>query len=309
MIAGGDRVETSVGVSGATLDSADTVILARADQFADALASSGLAAEVDGPVLLTDPTFLDGRVLDEIRRLGATKAYLAGGEAALAPAVQDALLDAGIQVERLAGASRFDTAILIAEEIVELGGLVDGVVVARADDFADALGGANLATYARTPIMLSDRDGVPQAVLDAIDELVAGPQPTAFVAGGTAALSAAVDADLATAGVTPVRVAGADRYDTARRFADAAVGATDATVNPTWLASGVNFPDALSAGVGAFFDGGVLLLVDPTSLANSPAVADHLDDNAQAIDRVVIAGGSAAVSPQVAQQVLDAIEG
>src|SRR5680860_87032 len=52
-IAGGDRVATAIALSRAVFDAADTVVLARADDPADALVGAPLAARRDAPILLT----------------------------------------------------------------------------------------------------------------------------------------------------------------------------------------------------------------------------------------------------------------
>src|SRR5690625_3438015 len=73
-IAGPDRVDTAVRASQvqSEWDDADTVILARTDDFADALASSPLADELGAPILLTGTGSLDSRTATEIERLGAS---------------------------------------------------------------------------------------------------------------------------------------------------------------------------------------------------------------------------------------------
>jgi ell wall binding domain 2 (CWB2)/Cysteine-rich secretory protein family len=57
-IAGGDRISTAVAVSQQVFPRADAVVLARADQYPDALAGASLAAALGGPVLLTAPDHL-----------------------------------------------------------------------------------------------------------------------------------------------------------------------------------------------------------------------------------------------------------
>ena len=103
-VAAGDRIGTAVAVSQRFFPTADHVVLARADGFADALAGSPLAGLLGAPVLLTAPNALPTVVAEEITRLGATAATILGGEAAVGEAVADQLSDAGLVVERLRGA-------------------------------------------------------------------------------------------------------------------------------------------------------------------------------------------------------------
>lgn len=96
-IAGADRIATAVVFSQTHWpDGADTVYLAAAGDFPDALVAG---AGATGPVLLTPTDELDPRVAVEIKRLGATTVHLVGGSAALSVRVER-------QVEHLIGAGR-----------------------------------------------------------------------------------------------------------------------------------------------------------------------------------------------------------
>ena len=68
---------------------------------------------------------------------------------------------------------------------------------------------------------------------------------------------------------TTTRLAGTDRWATSAAVATRAV--TEGMSGPPWLASGANWPDAVSAGPAAAAGKGVLLLVAPSDLAGSPA--------------------------------------
>ncbi|MDP8970873.1 MAG: cell wall-binding repeat-containing protein, partial [Actinomycetota bacterium] len=64
----------------------------------------------------------------------------------------------------------------------------------------------------------------------------------------------------------------------------------------------------LVAGVAAFKLGGVLILVDPGSVTHSPATVEFLEANREEIDRAIIVGGTAAISQNVQDQILDLIQ-
>ncbi|HEX4905492.1 MAG TPA: cell wall-binding repeat-containing protein [Acidimicrobiales bacterium] len=90
----------------------------------------------------------------------------------------------------------------------------------------------------------------------------------------------------------PIRIAGADRYETAVRISSAAFAGGAASVV---VASGESFPDGLAAGpLAALYDAPVLL----TATASLPAITgtelDRLDP-----ERVVVVGGPAAVEDAV----------
>lgn len=92
------------------------------------------------------------------------------------------------------------------------------------------------------------------------------------------------------------RIAGADRWETSVRAAQAAFpGTADVVV----IASGVNFPDALSAAPAAVKLGGPLLLTAPGALPASIATEIAREKPKKA----VIVGGTAAVSGSVEARV------
>lgn len=91
---------------------------------------------------------------------------------------------------------------------------------------------------------------------------------------------------------TSNRLAGATRYEAAANIATTAFP-TGAPI--VYLASGANFPDALSAGPLAAADGGPLLLTTPGSLPQ--ATRDALA--ALGPQKIVVVGGTSSVSPAV----------
>ncbi len=218
-VGGRDRVDTGVDVSEDVFESATAAVLARSDEFPDALASSTLAVEVDGPILLTAPSGLDPRVGDELERLGVETVYLSGGRVALSQAIEDELVASGYQVIRLAGEHRYDTAALIAEEVVRLGGQVQQALVARADIFPDALTGSNLATYGRAPIILSAPNTLPERSKQVLRDVLAGDR--VWIAGGPRRCAPGPRASCAPRATTwpvwPARTVTAPRWRSSRR--------------------------------------------------------------------------------------------
>ncbi|HBI55793.1 MAG TPA: hypothetical protein DDY38_03070, partial [Firmicutes bacterium] len=64
-------------------DGAQTVVLARGDDYADALAGVPLAYQLNAPILLTHTNRLITSTKDEIIRLGANKVIILGGTGAV----------------------------------------------------------------------------------------------------------------------------------------------------------------------------------------------------------------------------------
>lgn len=292
---GPTRVETAVDISRSSGDAADTVVLARLDEYADALAGAPLATHLDAPVLLTGGDELHPATADEIERLGADEAVLLGGPAALSLAVADDLDDLGVTTRRVGGSDRFDTARLIAEELPDADEVhvAEGVHADPARGWPDALSAAGAAAGQRSPVLLVARDVLPPATAQALS-----PDQDVAIVGGTAAVSEAVAAAVDDRAGAVRRLAGATRYDTATEVADDAL---DAGANPstTWVATGRDWPDALVSAAATGRADGALMLVDGQSLDLSPASRDWIADHAAAIDALRLAGGTAAISDAV----------
>jgi putative cell wall-binding protein len=264
-----DAVRQAVAVSKFvfTDSQAAHVVIARRDDFADALAGSSLGFGV-GPVLFSGPTGslpVDTRL--ELQRVlpDGGRVYLLGGSAAL-PAGLNAEIEAlGYEVVRLAGTTREATAAAVASEIpARLATLgfdsVPAAIVATGRQWPDAVTAGSIGAWFGVPILLTAPDTLSPATRAILEKL--GPE-LLYVVGGTSAVSAAAAAQAGQAsGATEVvRLAGADRHGTAvavaREFRR--VFSAYARIDPV-LAVGVNlrrdgaFAHVLSASaaVGAF---------------------------------------------------------
>lgn len=308
---GATRVQTAIELSREAFDRADAAVLARSDLFPDALAASGLAGELDAPVLLTPTDGLDDAVGAELERLGVDRVYLMGGVQALSEQVERDLQARGMLRTRVGGAERFATAALVAEQVVASGGPVEQAIVALGarpdgrDAWPDALAAGNLAATARAPILLATPDQLPEPSTTALARLLDDDAPV-FVVGGERAVGSAPEQQLRDDGYAVARLAGADRYATAVAVVEEA-RQQGADVEPTVLASGQLFADALVAGPAAHRLGGVMLLVHPDDLDASPATRDFLGTNASAIDTALLVGGTATIAERVADQVQELI--
>lgn len=308
-IFGRDRLETAVAVSQHTYpepDSVDSVVLARADDYADALAGAPLAAGADAPLLLTRRGALPTAVAEEIARLGASGAVLLGGPAAISEAVAEELAAQGLTVERVGGNDRYDTARLIAERV---GGEQAYLALGNHPDphrgWPDALAVSALAAAEQRPVLLTAPERLPVATAQALSDL--GVSELTVVGGPAAVPEAIVDAARA-ADRAIERLAGRDRYETSLAIARRAVEA-GAEGGRLWLATGRNFPDALAAGPAVAADGGVLLLIDGLQLDRSPAALDWLLELDTGLEHLTLLGGPAAIADDVEQElraVLDA---
>jgi putative cell wall-binding protein len=125
--------------------------------------------------------------------------------------------------------------------------------------------------------------------------------------GGPATMDPAVETQLFNEGFDVSRLAGADRFATNVVVLNEAVS-QGANLGIAVVASGGNYPDALSAAVAAWKLGGFLILVHPDDLALSPPSAGFLAGHADDIHGALIAGGPNTIAELVVTQVANAIE-
>lgn len=298
-VAGPNRVATAVAAARTGWDSADTVIVARADDPADALSGSALAGELEAPLLITPTTHLDPAAAREIDRLGASVAYVLGGPAALSDAVVEDLRETGVSsVRRIAGPDRYATAAEIARRL----DVAPGGTALLISGWPDALGVAGLAAARAAagdpwPVLVTAQR-VPDATWAALDELAI---EHVILIGGLAAITPGVEAAIARNGYGLERVAGPTRYATS-----AAVAALAGGEGTVVAATGTNFPDGLAAGPLAARLGATLLLVPPVPTTDAVRVWRDL---AARYDRTTVVGGDAAVAPVVADRLHRIVSG
>jgi putative cell wall-binding protein len=196
------------------------------------------------------------------------------------------LSDESNATQRVYGASKYATSAAVSR-LAFTG--ADVVYVATGEQFPDALAGGSAAVRAGAPVLLTSRNGLDGAVADELRRL----RPREIVViGGPAAISDAVVAQLAQlapGGTT--RLGGADRYETAALVSKSSF---PAQVDTVFIATGLNFPDALSGVPAAGRSGAPILLV-----REHVPVPTATELRRLAPKRIVILGGPAAVSPDV----------
>jgi len=293
---GVSRVETAVNVSKASHDTAEQVVIATAGNYPDALAGAPLAASHAAPLLLlpNDDT-VHPAVARELERLQATQAVLLGDQSVLSEALAQDLRGRGLSTERIAGRTRFETAAEVAER---LGGreafIVEGANADPRRGWPDAVAVAGLAGHLEQPILLVERDQLPEATRMA---LVDGDFDSVRIIGAQASVSAHVAEELADLGLEVTRTGGDTRYDTSGLVAELSVAEGMSPKTP-WLTIGSNWPDSLAAGPAAAASEGVLLLIDGQNLVNGEGSLAFLEQNSP-LDIGRLVGGPDVLTPQV----------
>lgn len=289
-LAGADRYETAMLVAQEAPEGSAEVLVASGQDFPDALALSAAAGAAPGSLLLTRSDLVPARTVEEIQRQagagGLDDLSVAGGSLVVQPDVVAALSAlAGTDATVLAGEDRYETAAAIAQATVEPGATA---YVVSGSDYPDALTAGVLAGPDHASVLLSKTESLPAATAA---QLVAQSPDRIVVVGGAEAVSDTVLEQLADYAPTVERVAGADRYGTAAAVAEA----FDPEVDVLYVATGENYPDALTVSALAGQQGAPVLLTQQDHLpSDTAAAAERLQP-----DRIVVIGGSEAVSPEV----------
>lgn len=151
------------------------------------------------------------------------------------------MISGGPPAHRLWGADRYSTATALSASFQS----APVVFLATGENFPDSLAAGPVATRLGGPLLLVAKDSVPASTLA---ELARLRPPRVVLAGGEAAISAAVQNQLTSLGYAVERIAGTDRYDTAMRLNALASGLNGRNL---WVASGRAFADPLVAAAAA----------------------------------------------------------
>lgn len=304
-LSGPDRFATAAAVSEDTFpNGARTAYVATGLEFADALAAGVVAARANAPVLLTLPDVLPDPTAEELERLEPGRVVIVGGEGAVTSALESAISAAagGAEVERIAGANRFDTAAQLALDAFSPAS-THRVYVATGQGFADALAGVPAAFSERAPLILVAESGLPAEARDAIEALA--PDEIVIV-GGTGAIDRSVEDELRDLTERVSRVQGSgdlprDRFGTAAAVSQRAF----AEASTLYIATGLSFPDALAGGPAAALNGGSLFLV-----ATDAVIPDTVEEIVRLNPREIkVLGGTSAVGDAVLAELADVLDG
>lgn len=157
--------------------------------FPDAIASGPWSGHAHRPILLVHPGTVPAATRQALADLGTRRATVVGGTAAIPEARAQELRAEGIGVDRIGGATRYETATGLADAALAAGATPTALTVATGQDFPDALG-AGAAAVARDGVLVllprGDLDQAPAVRRWLLDRR--GRVGGVLAAGGTAAL-------------------------------------------------------------------------------------------------------------------------
>lgn len=200
--AGADRFETAAAAAATSpsvigqIGGKKAAVLSSGTSFPDALAAGGIVWAAHLPQLLTLPGSLPASTSAALTNLAIKHVIITGGTVAVSTAVEDAVKALGITVQRAAGATRYETAVALADLAINTMGFSAGHVdIATGESFPDALVAGSHTGKRLGTLILTQRG---TAVAPACSFLSRrGASLTAgHIFGGTAAVADATKAGL-----------------------------------------------------------------------------------------------------------------
>lgn len=319
-LAGDDAVQTASIIASEAFDDSTWAILARDDDFADAMSATGLAGALNAPIVLTDRHGLSSEAATTLSELGVENVYIIGGQGAMPGAFESQLRAIGVShAERIFGNEAYDTSVVCADRIAKLDNACGYAIVAYGQNFQDALSMSSFAYKYHVPIFLqtygsnSSYRHLTDDALAMLNGTGAYAQAKVFVAGGAGAVSQdsaehALDGGLRGG----QRLWGDSGYDTSEAIAEFMTDQHLLSASTVCLASGALKPggsDALAGAALAGKAGGVMLLTNGNAdieSTDTTTVDGFLTANASVAENVFILGGTY-VMPTALKNTIDEI--
>lgn len=323
-LAGESAADTSARIATEAFpEGSEWVVIARDDDFADAMSATGLAGVLNAPIVLTDRYSLSDAAARAVQALGAKKAYIIGGTGAIPGDIERGLATFGCQTQgRIFGYDSWDTSTECAKKIAEHGGNPgSNAVVAMSTNFQDALSISSYAYKYQVPIFLETDEAHGRQLTEAAASAIKELSGTIYVPGGNGAVpQASVEEVFGKKRV--VRLSGWDGYDTSNQIATYMVERGLLSPSTICLASGAPDPkgvDALAGAALAGKAGGVVLLtnanprfgsISTTTIegADSEGTSAFLPSHAKDVEQAYILGGKAVMPAELQQRVNDILD-
>lgn len=255
-------------------------VVATGEDFPDALSAAPLAKKYNAPIIITHGKSLDDNAASELKRLNVNNVFIMGGIGAVSQDVENQIKAMKINTTRISGSDRYETTVNIA-------GALDpsnGVVLVSGDDYPGALFMAPIAAKKGIPILLIKRDSIPDSVKNYLKNKNVAKY---YVIGGEDVIS-----NTAISGLNPIiRINGADKYE--RNLNAINAFSSDLDFSKVYIATGENFPDALSgAAMASMTDSPIILMVNKTLSDNA---RNLINSNISKVKEIYLLGGQSVV--------------
>lgn len=282
-IYGSNRYETSFKVFNEGWDSSEYAVIVNGSDYPDALCATPLAEKYSAPILLAQNKSLKDQkdLINILKEKGVKQVFIAGGTGIIPSSFEGELKGLGISSKRLGGKDRYETSVKIANELSSNTGEIS---LASGLGFADGLSISSVAGKRNMPVLLTKQNELPKPVADYIKKSNINKS---YIIGQSGVISDNVSKSVPN----PERLGGANRYDTNKAVFDKFK--SDINLDNLYIASGLNFPDALSVSALAAKSSNFVVLSD-LNVAHGSTI-DLIRNNRDDIISVYVLGGNTIV--------------
>ncbi len=296
-IAGSSRYATNLAVNAKTMKTGAPVFVATGASYPDALSVAPAVRAENGSLVLVGKNKVDQGTLDLLKEKKPSAVYVIGGNNAISSAVVTQLKSAtGVNPQRISGSSRYETSERIFNKFFATKD-INGVFIATGRAFPDALSASAAGGALNMPVLLVDgktAKTLPASIASTLSTKTSNVQ----IIGGTGAVNATLNANLSRS-YEVGRISGANRFETnmaVNNYVTSKVGG--ASLKGVWVATGLNFPDALSASVPAGNATQRLVLSNGKCLPK-PVVSGWIKADGSKVSNVTLVGGTGALAQSV----------
>ena len=278
-LGGQDRYDTAAEIARSGWTRSDYALIAFGENYPDALAAAPLAYKHNAPILQSRRTSLPEPTKVALNNLQVKNVIIVGGPAVVSESVEAELRSMGLNVSRVFGYDRYETAVEIAKLVTPSASSVELFVV-TGGDYPDALSVGSIAAFKQMPIILVQKDVLPNSVRNYLSIVNVS---RSYVVGGTDIISDSVYRQFPSG----ERILGADKY--ARNIAVLERFDAEFNSNTIIIATGEVFADALTGTVYAAKQKEPILLISN----NSPnSTKTYYQEKTAQISSVYVFGGT-----------------
>lgn len=300
-LAGPSRYGTNDAVNAKFGAKGGPVFVATGADFADALSIGPVVGVTGGSLFLTPRKSIDQVTLNRIKDLKPSAVYIVGGSGAVSDGVVAKVKAAsGKSPVRVAGVNRYDTSEAIYKRFfVDGKRAVPSVFVATGRNFPDALSAASAGSALKAPVLLVNGTSAKGLSPYLMSSLKSKKTSLVLISGGTGAVNKTIESNVSRS-FSVRRLSGPSRYDTNAAVNNyVASKAGSAALTSVFLATGKDFPDALSAAAPSGKLSSRLVLSNGSCIPK-PVVSEWITKPGSKVANVYLVGGTGVLSKQVA---------
>lgn len=302
-ISGANRYETAANLAVSIWITNDNVVLVNGSSYADSINASILAKKLDAPVLFTTQSSLNESSKLALDKLKPKKVYIIGETGVISMEIRNELRNHGYNLIELGGATRYDTNLSVAKELVKLGASKDNIFIVNGGGYSDALSIASIA---------ASKNGILLFVNNNISEMKNAIDFTSSFKVTAVGTSNMISDSIYNAFKANLRISGgADRFQTNLKILE--YFKSELKTDKLYIATAsINkqnnlFADALIASAAAGKYSASLLLVDSDNSKATTNALDYIKSNFSESTDLQVVGGTGVISDVTFQNIKNAL--